>query len=90
MEKQVNSPWIKISLQKNDNFVLISIEDNGGGVPKEIINLIFDPYFTTKHKSKGTGLGLYMSYKIVVESLKGELFVVNTENGAKFFIKIPL
>jgi len=90
LEKQVNSPWIKISLQKNDNFVLISIEDNGGGVPKEIINLIFDPYFTTKHKSKGTGLGLYMSYKIVVESLKGELFVVNTENGAKFFIKIPL
>ncbi|NQY95166.1 MAG: hypothetical protein HRT43_13465, partial [Campylobacteraceae bacterium] len=50
----------------------------------------FDPYFTTKHKSQGTGLGLHMSYKIVSESLKGKLYVKNTKYGAKFFIELPL
>ncbi|MEA3499190.1 MAG: DUF3365 domain-containing protein [Campylobacterota bacterium] len=82
--------WIEISLKRTDTTAIITIEDNGGGIPNEIISKIFDPYFTTKHQSQGTGLGLHMSYQIVVESLKGKLYVKNTDNGAKFFIELPL
>jgi signal transduction histidine kinase len=50
---------------------------------------IFDPYFTTKHQSQGTGLGLHMSFRIITESFKGNLTVQNSENGAKFLIYLP-
>jgi C4-dicarboxylate-specific signal transduction histidine kinase len=90
VEKAIVDSWIKLKLFEQDNICYITIEDNGGGVPDEIMQKIFEPYFTTKHKSKGTGLGLNMSYKIITESLGGELFVSNTENGAMFTIKLPL
>lgn len=90
VEKKIKEPWIKLTTQRKGDYALIKIEDNAGGVPKEIINNIFEPYFTTKHKSQGTGLGLYMSYKIIVESLKGKLYVKNSENGAVFHIELPL
>ena len=90
LEKKIRDAWIKIDLVKEENKVIITIEDNAGGIPEEMIHKIFEPYFTTKHKSKGTGLGLHMSYKIIVESLKGDLYVENTQNGAKFFIELPL
>ena len=90
IEKEIKNPWIKISLKIEKESVKINIEDNGGGVPTDVMPKIFDPYFTTKHKSKGTGLGLYMSYKIVVQSLHGRLHVKNTKNGAKFIITLPL
>lgn len=82
--------WVKIELKKEDSDAVISIEDNAGGISSDILPKIFDPYFTTKHKSQGTGLGLYMSYKIIKDRFNGELYVENTKNGAKFFIKIPL
>jgi signal transduction histidine kinase len=90
LEKAIIDGWIKLSVYEENNICYITIEDNAGGVPQEIIKKIFEPYFTTKHKSKGTGLGLNMSYKIITESLGGELFVHNTSNGAKFTIKLPL
>ena len=82
--------WIKIDLVKIDNSVQITIEDNGGGIPEDIISKIFEPYFTTKHQSQGTGMGLNICYKIITESLNGKLYVKNTPNGAKFFIEFPL
>ena len=85
---QIENPWIKLSLESNETTVLITIEDNAGGVPENIIPHIFEPYFTTKHQSQGTGLGLYMSYKIVVENLKGKLYAKNSLFGAKFFIEL--
>ncbi|NVJ53541.1 MAG: transporter substrate-binding domain-containing protein [Campylobacteraceae bacterium] len=88
-EKDIKEPWIELNLEKNEKNFLITIEDNAKGIPENIIDKIFDPYFTTKHKSQGTGLGLHMSYKIVTESLRGKLYVQNTNNGAKFFIEIP-
>lgn len=89
-ENEIENPWVKIELEKSTDMVIISIEDNGGGIPKDILSKIFDPYFTTKHQSQGTGLGLHMSYKIVTESLKGKIYVKNTDFGAKFFIELPL
>ena len=89
-ERAIKNSWIKIHLETVDNRVTISIEDNAGGIPTNILPKIFDPYFTTKHKSQGTGLGLHMSYKIVNESLNGKLYVKNTKYGAKFFIDLPL
>lgn len=89
-EREVQDPKIILNLYKEDNRVILTIEDNAGGVPSKVINHIFEPYFTTKHQSQGTGLGLYMSHKIVTESLKGKLFVENTKDGAKFFIELPL
>lgn len=90
LEKNIQYPWIKITLEKQNDYARITIEDNAKGIPENILQNIFEPYFTTKHKSLGTGLGLYMSYKIVNENMNGKLYVKNTENGANFFIQIPL
>ncbi len=90
VERKVNDAWIKLDLVKEKNKILITIEDNGGGIDKEALPKIFDPYFTTKHKSQGTGLGLHISYKIVTKSLMGKLYVQNTEAGVKFFIELPM
>ncbi len=68
---------------------MIVIEDNAGGIPEDVLPKIFDPYFTTKHQSQGTGLGLHMSYRIITESLKGNLYAQNSEFGAKFIIELP-
>ena len=83
---------------KHTNFYTIEILDNGGGISDKHINRIFEPYFTTKHKSQGTGIGLYMTYQILTEHIKGDIEVQNkifTYNdieyqGANFTIKIPI
>ncbi len=90
IENQIKNPWIKLGLKKIGKKVILTIEDNGRGIPKEVMSKIFDPYFTTKHKSQGTGLGLHMSQKIIQNSLHGNLYVKNTKNGAKFFIELPI
>ena len=87
--KNITQGWVKLDMQRQLNNHLITIEDNAGGIPEEIIHKIFDPYFTTKHQTQGTGLGLHMSYRIVKESLNGNIYTQNTRNGAKFFIEIP-
>ena len=90
VEKEIKDPWIKIKLKNQKDKAIISIEDNAGGIPEDVMVRIFEPYFTTKHQSQGTGLGLHMSYKIIKESLKGHIYAINTQNGAKFYIELPL
>ena len=90
VERKIQNPWIKIVTTSDNNKSIISLEDNAGGIPEDILPQVFNPYFTTKHASQGTGLGLHMSYKIVQESLHGNLYCENTDNGAIFFIEIPL
>lgn len=88
LEKKLENGSIWIDTSEEDSFFTIEIEDNAGGVPNEIIGKIFDPYFSTKTQKNGTGLGLYMSKTIIEEHCHGSLEVRNTEQGAKFIIKI--
>jgi len=82
---------IKIKTFQLNNCVYCEISDNGTGIPTEHISKIFDPFFTTKAPGKGTGLGLNISYDIIVNKHHGELLVESTVGeGAKFIIKIPL
>ncbi|MEA5553224.1 ATP-binding protein [Anabaena cylindrica UHCC 0172] len=75
----------------NDNQIMISIADNGLGIPEGIQKRLFDPFFTTKPVGKGTGLGLSISHQIVVEKHGGQLyFVSNPGKGSEFIIKIPI
>jgi two-component system, NtrC family, sensor kinase len=85
-----NDKLITIRLKRNKNKAQIAICDNGGGVPEDIIEKIFDPYFTTKHQSNGTGLGLYISKNIVNNDLGGALYAKNADNGACFTIEFDL
>jgi len=80
---------LKKKIDKNQKEIIeISICDNGNGIREDIIGKIFDPYFTTKHSSQGTGIGLYMSKKIIERS-KGALKIKNSKNGACFIICLP-
>ena len=89
---------IFINAYKKNEILIIEIKDNGGGVPKNIMHKIFDPYFTTKHKSQGTGIGLYMTESIVTKHLNGKVSVENVEyeyeqksySGALFSINLPI
>lgn len=83
-EKGIKNPCIKIKGQNNSLFIC----DNGGGIPEEIIENIFDPYFSTKDEKNGTGLGLHMSRVIVEEHHRGKLRVKNNNNGVCFEIKL--
>jgi len=88
-ENSVQDPFITVSSYCDNNKIAIDITDNGGGIPKDIIKKIFDPYFTTKEEGKGTGIGLFMSKRIIEESMKGKLNISNTDVGAKFSIILP-
>jgi len=70
---------IIINAYKKKNQIKIEIQDSAGGIPRDIIKKIFEPYFTTKHNSLGIGLGLFSSYEIVNNKLKGNLIVQNKE-----------
>ena len=83
-EKHIHKPMIKISTTNKT----ISICDNGGGISEEIIEKIFDPYFSTKDEKNGTGLGLYMSKLIIDEHHNGKLTVLNKDGGTCFKIKL--
>lgn len=88
--REIQNPWIKLNAQTKEKTLILTIEDNAGGISKEHLPKIFEPYFTTKHQSQGTGLGLYLCYKILMDNLNGKLYVRNSKNGAKFFIEIPM
>ena len=89
--------FIFIDAYKDNSNYIIKIKDNAQGIPLEIIEKIFDPYFTTKEEDKGTGIGLYMC-KQIIKGINGEIEVINMDyeykeikyTGAEFIISIPV
>ena len=88
IQRQTPSSLIILTIGRTDTAVIVSVEDNGGGVAEEDSEHIFEPYFTTKSSTKGTGLGLYISKMIIENNMDGDLSVTNTSQGARFVIRI--
>lgn len=88
MEKEIENPFINISVRETSTKYFIDIEDNGGGIDMDIIDKVFDIYFTTKSKKEGTGLGLYISKLIIEAKLGGSIYVCNSQDGAIFTIEL--
>ena len=79
---------VRIGVAREGARSVVTIADNAGGIPEEIMNKIFDPYFTTKGPDKGTGIGLYMSKMIIEEHMRGRLGVRNVGDGAEFRVEV--
>lgn len=90
VQKKIENPTIIIRVFKKGRYGYLEVEDNGGGIKEEIMSKIFDPYFTTKHQSQGTGIGLYMSKIIIEQNIEGKLEVRNGKYGAIFSIAVPI
>jgi signal transduction histidine kinase len=95
--KEESDRRIYLDILENETYNIVKILDNAGGIPTDILGKVFDPYFTTKHQSQGTGIGLYVSKNIIEKNMKGELLVKNIElkidaidyKGACFEIAVP-
>ena len=95
-EKNSEKKLIFISTYKEQDEVFIKIKDNAGGISKDILPHVFEPYFTTKHKSQGTGLGLHITYNLIVDGMEGNIQVANKiysyknkkYEGAEFIITL--
>ena len=87
--EQVEDPEIMIDVESSTHHVTIKVSDNAGGIDESILDKVFDPYFTTKQATNGTGLGLYISKMIIEESMEGSLSVKNSDKGAEFSIVLP-
>ena len=97
-EVKDENKYIFISSSIQEDKAIIKIKDSAGGIPEDVLPKIFDPYFTTKHKSQGTGLGLHMTYSLIVDGMNGTIEANNVEfeyngkeyTGAEFTISLPL
>ena len=89
VERCPESPLIRIVCDSSEGFARVTISDNAGGIPEEIIGSIFDPYFTTKFMSQGTGIGLYLTRMIVEKQLGGRVTACNGPDGAILTVELP-
>lgn len=98
MEKKDDNRFIIITTEQQDNQAIIMIKDNGSGINEDILPKIFEPYFTTKHQSQGTGLGLHMTYNLIVDGMNGTIEACNIRDnhngkdykGTQFTISLPV
>lgn len=86
--RQVTDPEIRIEIGKEGDLSVVTITDNAGGIAEDILDKIFDPYFTTKGPDRGTGVGLYMSKIIIEKNMGGSLTARNVAGGAQFRIEV--
>jgi C4-dicarboxylate-specific signal transduction histidine kinase len=84
----VTSPKITIVVASESGSCVVTVADNAGGIPEQIMGKIFDPYFTTKGPDKGTGIGLYMTKTIIEKNMGGRILVRNTAEGAEFRMEL--
>lgn len=89
VENSVVRRTITVTIESDDEYGIISVKDNAGGISEAIIHKIFAPYFTTKNKKHGTGLGLYMSKMIIEKHCNGVLEVSSDDQESVFRIKLP-
>ena len=88
-ERNPDKPHIIIQAETGDGWTELTIDDNAGGIPDDIIGHVFDLYFTTKSAQGGTGVGLYMSRSIIEKQMGGTLTAENIQGGARFRVAIP-
>ena len=88
IEREIENPYIMITTYEDGDSLILEVSDNGGGVADNIIDEIFNPYFSTKKLKDGTGLGLYMSKTIIENHCHGVLTVCNADDGAVFRIAL--
>lgn len=88
LDNRIPAGCIRIKLSEQDGKGIVTISDNGGGIPEGIITKIFEPYFSTK--KMGTGIGLYMSKMIIERNMGGLLNARNIEGGCEFSVVVPL
>jgi PAS domain S-box-containing protein len=88
MEREIKDPRVTITIDSKNGRAVVTISDNAGGIPEEIMGKIFDPYFTTKGPQVGTGVGLFMSKTIIESNMGGRLSVRNHGEGAEFTIEV--
>jgi signal transduction histidine kinase len=87
-ERSTADPVIRIHAFRENKRTVVTITDNGGGIPEDIIDRIFEPYFTTRNRENGTGIGLWMSKTIIEKNMDGKLSASNVEGGARFRIEV--
>jgi C4-dicarboxylate-specific signal transduction histidine kinase len=90
MLRKPAEPFIRITCTQEKEMAVVTLRDNGGGVPADVLDKIFDPYFTTKFMSQGRGLGLYMSRMIIEKYMGGRISVNNSDTGVDVIIQTPL
>lgn len=88
LERCIAEPRIVIRITSENGRSVVSLRDNCGGIPNDIMPKIFDPYFTTREPDKGTGIGLYMSKVIIEQNMNGRLTACNQDGGAEFRIEV--
>lgn len=88
LQRKIENPIIKIYLRFEDNSSILTVTDNAGGISENLMNKIFDPYFTTKKGGEGTGLGLYLSKSFIERDMGGKLTARNADRGMEFKIEI--
>jgi C4-dicarboxylate-specific signal transduction histidine kinase len=88
--KKVLNPIIHLSVEQKGANISIYIQDNAGGIPVDLIEKVYNPYFTTKHEFKGTGLGLYILKMLVEKSIRGSVEIVNANNGVLCTLSMPI
>ncbi|MEA3314642.1 MAG: hybrid sensor histidine kinase/response regulator [Campylobacterota bacterium] len=98
LHSEIKDRYFFIDVSKSNNEIVLIFKDNGGGIAEAILNRLFEPYFTTKHKRVGAGISLYMTNQVIVNNFNGtilaqnEIYTYNKKEykGAKFTIKLPL
>ncbi|HEX2770046.1 MAG TPA: ATP-binding protein, partial [Geobacteraceae bacterium] len=90
LSRQAPVPFVEIVCSQKGNSALVTVKDNAGGIPSELMDKIFDPYFTIKFQSQGVGMGLYMSKMIIEKHMNGRITAHNSSSGAELTIELPL
>ncbi len=96
--QKIDNKLFNIKTSIEEDKIIIKIKDNAGGIPEDVIPKIFEPYFTTKHQSQGTGLGLHVTYNLIVDGMNGMIDITNQTytyedkeyKGTEFIITLPM